>query len=149
MKLAHTITLSVFIRPGEPEDAIKKAMLSLVPLDLAKEKIKLVRTIAKANLTGQRDIVIYELVLEKERHTKKFLEFINAKLSALQKRELIEQDNRVDEDCLFYMRLDKKKLIDGEHVLTDSGDCFHIKMSVAAFPKHRSEALAVVKKIFG
>lgn len=148
MKMAHTITLSVFIRPGEDEESVRQALISLVPLELEKEKVNLRRTVAKANISGQSDIVIYEIVLEKERHTRQFIDFLKSRLSAGQKRELASQENRVDDECCFYMRLDKQKLLSGEYGLTDGGDCFHVRMSIAAYPKKREEALAVVRKIF-
>jgi hypothetical protein len=148
MKQAHTIALSVFAKPGENEQAIKDALLSLLPFGLEAEKLQLRRTVASASLPGQDDLVIYEIALDKERHTGKFLECLKEKLGEAQCRELASQENRVDENCFFYLRLDKQKLLEGKYALTDAGSCFHIKMSLAAFPKKREAALKVAKRIF-
>ncbi|MBI4439255.1 hypothetical protein HY640_04950 [Candidatus Woesearchaeota archaeon] len=46
-------------------------------------------------------------------------------------------------------RLDKERFLKGECVLTDGGSCFHIRISVAAFPKTRERAISSVKVMFG
>jgi len=47
------------------------------------------------------------------------------------------------------MRIDKDAWIDERKILfTDSGNCFHIKMSLAVFPKKKEAALQLVEKIF-
>jgi hypothetical protein len=145
MKLAHTITISVFVKKEEDEQKIKEAILKLVPFDLEKEKISLNKTVAE----GFSDkITIYELNLEKERHTTKEIDLLKNKLGQEQIKILASQENRVDDECVFYMRLDKNRLLEDKCVITDSGECFHIKMTIAAFPKKREEAIKVVKQIF-
>ena len=94
-------------------------------------------------------ITILELLVEKERHTKAFLEHFIADLSSDQKSVLLSQENRLDDECHFFIRLDKKSLLDGKLVITDSGDCFHIKMSIAAFPKKKEQARKVIEELFG
>ena len=144
MKFAHSIAISAFAKPGEDHARIKAALLLLIPFDIEKEKIKFRESSAEG---FESKIVIYEAVLEKERHTNKFIESLKEKLSADDLHRLAAQENRVDNDCYFYLRLDKPKLLLGEYALTDSGDCFHVKMSIAAFPKKREAALSVVRKM--
>ena len=61
---------------------------------------------------------------------------------------VVKQEDRLDEECNFFIRLDKEKLMNGECWITDSGDCYHIKISVAAFPKKKERAKQVVEQIF-
>ena len=145
MKLAHNVAIRVFLKPGE-EEACAKTLESLVPLDLGKEKI-LVRKSTAEGMAGGK-IMILGLVLEKDRHIRAFIESLLEHLSAEDKRELATQENRVDEECDFYLRLDKKGLLSGEWKLTGSGDCYHVRMSIAAYPKKRENALELVKKVF-
>jgi RNA binding exosome subunit len=42
----------------------------------------------------------------------------------------------------------KQKLLNNELWITDCGECFHIRISIAAFPKKKEVALEVIKKIF-
>ena len=47
------------------------------------------------------------------------------------------------------MRFDKDELIKNNNlVLTDKGNCFHVKISIAAFPKKRKIALENIHNIF-
>lgn len=146
MKLVHNIKISVFARPEEDEQQIKEHLLKLVPFDLEEQKITLRRS--KATGFSDRTIIIYELDLEKERHTNAFLDSLKEKLGDQQRALLVAQDNRLDDDLYFYLRLDKQKLHQGEYSLTDCGDCYHIRMSIAAFPSRREIAREVVRKIF-
>jgi len=146
MKLVHKIKISVFIRPEEDEQLIKEHLLRLMPFDLEEQKITLKR--CKATGFNERTIIIYELDLEKERHTNAFLESLREKLNDQQRAMLVAQENRLDDELFFYLRLDKQKLHQGEHWLTDSGDCYHICLSIAAFPSKRGVAQEIVRKIF-
>ncbi len=147
MKLLNAAEISVFAKPEEDADAIKRALLALVPLNLANEKIRLEETTALG--FSERKIKIFKLTLKKEKHTSAFLKHLLANLSEPQKKTLLEQaETRLDENLDFFLRLDKFSLLNNVFELTDSGSCFHIKLLVAAFPRHRNAALQVVKKIF-
>jgi RNA-binding protein len=153
MKAVHTVTITVFVRPGEDAASIEKALKSLSPFDLEKEKLRIERMGVQGSEVfdgvGYDNINILKLILDKERHTNRFIDLLKEKLPESDLRQLADQDNRVDEECCFYLRLDKKKLLGGEWALTDGGDCFHIKMTIAAFPKKREVALQTVRKMFG
>lgn len=144
MKRAHTVTLSVFVAPDEQEEPLIQQLKALIPFDLAEEKIALKRTVAAG--FNDRKIVILELVLSKERHTNAFLDHLAASLSGAQKQQLVEQTNRLDEHLDFFLRLRKGDL--PLLVLTDGGDCIHVRISLAAFPKKEEVARALVKEIF-
>ena len=148
MKLLHNVVVNVFVKYGEDLDLIKEKLLSLIPLDLEKEKLEVKDT--KAH--GFQDMPIHslEIHLEKERHTKAFLENLLEKLTRELKDVLLQQkESRLDEEHHFFIRLDKQKLLkDNEWFITDSGNCFHIKMLIAAFPANRENSLKVVEQIF-
>jgi len=161
MKLAHSIKVSVFIKttdksvesvsqdlqkPEEDEALIKDKFISLFPFSLDEEKIFLKRS--KARGFSQREIIIYEAELSKERHTNAFLKSLKEKLNEQQKEMLMRQENRLDDDCNFFLRLDKQSLLNNSFNITDCGDCYHIRISIAAFPKKKEAALEVMKKIF-
>ena len=146
MRLANHIKVSVFVKQEDDEAAVKKHLLALLPFGLEQEKIVLHRS--RASGFNQREIIILEIDLVKERHTKNFLEFLKKNLNEQQRSALVEQKNRLDDECNFFIRLDKKKLLAGEFWIIDSGDCYHIKINVAAFPKKRERAEEVVRQIF-
>lgn len=145
MKLAHNAVISVFVKEGEDKNRIRDKLLDIVPIDLEKEKI----TLGESTAEGfDKKIKIFEIRLEKERHVNLFLNELISKLNLDQKRMLIDQlDSRVDEECNFFVRLDKSRLLDGEYFVTDSGDCFHIRILVASYPAKKERAKEIVKKI--
>lgn len=145
MKHINSITISVFIKEDNAED-IKNTFLSLIPFSLEEEKIQLKES-TSTGLTNNT-ITVLEVKLEKTRHTKAFITNLKQNLGQEQINLLREQENRLDENCNFFLRLDKQDLLHSKYTLTDEGNCFHIKMSMAAFPKKRENALKVVKEIF-
>ena len=146
MKLAHNIKLSVFSYESDGEDTekIAKALSLLCPFDLKTEKLTINRTSAQG--FKERKIIILDITLSKERHTKKILQHLKDSLSEEHINLIKSQiDSRLDEELNFFIRLDKQKLIqDKEFYLTDSGNCFHIRMSIAAYPSNRENAMDVV-----
>lgn len=147
MKLAHNIAMSVFGDESDLQENLEKVFHSLLPVDFEKEKI----TLSKNNAEGvqNKKIVILELIIKKDRHIKEFLKNLNNLLTKDQKELLIKQsDSRLDNSLHFFLRLDKDKLLNNEPLLTDKGNCFHIKISLAVFPKKREKVLNILKDIF-
>ncbi len=146
MKALNNVVLSVFCKEEEDEKSIYACLLKLLPFDLDKEKIKIERRSALG--FNERKIVIYEARLEKERHTKEFTSKLLGNLKPEQKALLLRQvESRLDEEFNFFIRLDKPRFLEGEYFITDHGDCYHIRMCVAAFPKKREKALEVLKRV--
>lgn len=144
MKVAHNITVSVFVKEGEEIGQIRQSFLQMISLDLEKEKLKLKQTTAKGAENNKIEII--EIKLEKERHVNSFLDDLFSKFNDEQKELLTKQlDSRVDDECHFFIRLDKKRLLNKEYWVTDSGDCFHIKISIAAYPAKKENAIEAVK----
>lgn len=146
MKRAHQVVVSVFVNEGEDEAAIIAALRQLFPFGLAEERIALEQK--RAAGFNDRKIIIYEVRLAKERHTSAFLDALLGHLSSEQK-QLIRDELmlRIDDECSFFLRLDKAALLQGKHRITNGGDCFHIKMSIAAFPKRKESAMNVVQEM--
>lgn len=146
-KLANCIWISVFAKEEENAAEIEKFLKELVGLDIEKEKIKF--SCKTAIGFHERKIKIMEIVLEKNRHINEFLKNLASKFNQEQKELLARQaESRLDDDFNFFLRLDKEKLLCKECWITDTGNCYHLKMSIACFPKKRENALAVIKQIF-
>jgi RNA binding exosome subunit len=146
-KLAHNVKLSVFAREGE-EDPVKveSAMYDLIPFeDLEDEKLKIERTIA----TGAKDnrIFIFQLYLARNSQINRFLDFLKERLSHDQRELLISQaPTRLDEEMQFFIRIDKRKLMEEDRLwITDGGNCYHIKLTIAAYPANKENGLEIIK----
>ncbi|HYD02979.1 MAG TPA: RNA-binding domain-containing protein [Alphaproteobacteria bacterium] len=149
MKLLHNAKITLFVKPEDKTSLAdyEKIFKKLAPLDFEKEKLS-VKTEIVEGLEG-RKIKILSLELSKESHTNTFIKTLKD-LIGLEACKTIEgqKESRLDEELFFYIRLDRKKALENEFELTDSGECIHIKLSLAAFPKNKESALKLVEKIF-
>ena len=138
----------MFCTPEDEREMVYEGFLSLLPFDLEKEKIHVKQSTAKG--FHEREIKIFEVRLEKQHHINAFLKHLVAGLSKEQKGLLVRQaESRLDEGMCFYIRLDKEKLIREHRLwLTDRGGCYHLKLTLAPFPKRREQALDLVKEMF-
>lgn len=147
MKLIHHITITALIKTDENTQLTGETILEFLPEDLDKEKITIEETILKAEYGDT--LTKFSVKVSKDRHTKIIINKLKEILGEKQIQRLKEEENRVDEDGYFYLRLDKEKLEEkGEAVLTDKGNCFHFKIMVACFPKTREKAIEVSKLIW-
>lgn len=146
--LAHNICITVFCKPEDDIGFITEKLLFLVPFDIKKEKIKLKKRTAVG--FNNRKIIILEIYLKKESHTNLFLTDLVKKLTDEQKLLIKKQaESRLDDEFNLFLRLDKSRLINENKLwLTDKGDCYHIKIKIAAFPKKKEVALNIIDKIF-
>lgn len=148
MLLAESISLRVFVKIGENPQQIREMLLKLIPFDFEKEKIAL-----KPKRTmgfNQEEITIFELKLKKKKHTSIFLDLLKNHLSSESKNQLIETlEKRLDDECNFFVRLNKSKLLyNDQYELTTEGDCFHIKIDIAVFPKRKDNAIKEIQEFF-
>jgi len=147
MKLCHNIKASVFCKEDEDKEEMKQILTSLFPFDLEKEKIIIKEQ--KASGFNEKIIIIYEILLEKDRHINSFLESLNKNLSQEHKEMILNQiSSRLNKGLDFYIRLDKEKLKNKELKITDEGNCIHLRLNIAAFPKKKEKAEEIIRKIF-
>ncbi|HII17617.1 TPA: hypothetical protein HA361_06925 [Candidatus Woesearchaeota archaeon] len=148
MKLAHAILITVFAKEEESLAAVKEGLVALLAFDNPEnENIMIEQRIATG--FNERRISIFSTKLSKERHT---FQFIRRLIGLISKKDMArirkELESRVDEECNFFLRFEKGPWNEGRKlVLTDSGECYHIRMSVAAFPAKREVALAVLREL--
>jgi len=147
MRWIHRAIITALAKPEENAEEIKQGIIALVPFNLEEAKIKL--EVQNAESSKDRIIKIFTIILTKESHTNDFLQFLLDTLTEEQKKLLIAQaESRLDKELDFFIRIEKDKWVKERKImLTDEGYCFHIKLSLAAFPKKRQTALEVINKI--
>ena len=147
MKYAHSIKITVFSYEHENSETVLNAFLRFFPFDLEENKVFLKKNIAKG--FNEHKIVIFEIALTKHNLINQFLKNLFSNLDESQRNQISNQtESRLDENLDFFLRFDKDSWVnDKKLILTDSGKCFHIKMSIAAFPKKREVALNVIKDL--
>lgn len=148
MNIAHNVRIEVFAREEEKVD-VRDSLFEILPESAKKAmdegKLSFQEEVMKAKRREEADITIYRVYLERKRHVK---EFIDKLFSEIKDEEIKNKlCKRIDEDCKCYVRLDKKSLLENEYKLTFAGDCFHIKIALAAYPakKEKGEKLVCEK----
>lgn len=148
MKYAHLLKLTVFSRENKNEELVLDSLSKLFPFSL-ENKV----SVKKTSATGfnEKKIKIFEISLSKDSLINDFLENLVENLTEIQKGIIIKQaESRLDNGLDFFIRFDKDSWVkEKKLLLTDSGNCFHLKISIAAFPKKREVALKVIDGLFG
>lgn len=147
MKWAHRIEISVFVKQEEDVIVVENVLRSMIPFSLDVENIVL----KHQEVVGffNKKIHILSVVLQKTKHTSAFLQHLMEKLSPDIHTCIIKQvESRLDERFSLYLRFDKTLLEKGLYSLTDGGDCFHVKIDLAVFPKKREKAIEIVRQLF-
>jgi RNA binding exosome subunit len=147
MKYAHLIKLTVFSYEDEDKDSIFDSLLGFFPFNLESNEISVKKT--KAEGFNENKVEILNVMLAKTNLINQFLKGLLEKMDEGQKRTIFNQaESRLDKNLDFFMRFDKGEWINEKKLaLTDSGKCFHMKISIAAFPKKRELALKVIKDL--
>tara|TARA_Y100000034_G_C6873559_1_gene399155 strand:+ start:1140 stop:1571 length:432 start_codon:yes stop_codon:yes gene_type:complete len=134
--LAHKIIVSVFVKHDEDCDFILDKLKTFTG----------VKKVLKTEATGLEDnlIMILECLIDKKKDIETFFKTLSS-LPRKQKDILTQQlDSRLDIHNNFFIRLDKDKFLEDVFEVTDSGNCIHIKIVVAAFPKTKENAKKIV-----
>jgi RNA binding exosome subunit len=128
--------------------ALEALFWKYIPMDeetKKKEKVKVVSDPFIDSYHQKRYLIT--MSLDKQKHVTAFVKNLFSSFSKDQLMTLDKQaETRVDDECHFYIRLDKEPLLKNELVITDSGDCFHITLTVASYPHKQSVAIQTVKK---
>ena len=142
MIIAHHVAVTVFA--SGDEEATLLGLAKLFPFSMTDEKITIERQ--RAEGFRERIITVLRVRLAKQRQIRAFLEQLFSHLDLETLRRQLE--SRLDEHLDFFIRLDKPALISGDWQLTDGGDCYHLRISVAAFPHTREVAIGVLQNAF-
>ena len=146
MKQFHSIKLTVFVREDEDEQQIRQRLTALVPFDLEQGKLNVDREVATS--AEDKPIVILSLTLEKEKQATAFISWLCKALTREQKQLLLAQaPTRLDHGLNFFIRFDKQRWLDRELQITDSGKCFHCKLSLATYPAKWEKGLQMIQEL--
>ena len=139
-KLIHSIQVNVFETQEDAIQKIKDTYQKLLPLDFKKEHID----IDHEQLQGFNQKIIHSLTLKttKNKHNIILLQtFFKHLAPRIIKKIIDEIESRVNNEGHLYIRLDKPSLLSDSYKIIDHGDCFHIKIKLAAFPAKKENFL--------
>ncbi|MFT4313035.1 MAG: RNA-binding domain-containing protein [Candidatus Woesearchaeota archaeon] len=138
------VMIRIISKPEDTVDDIEEFLTHISCIDTKKEKVP----IQKDSFVNAREETqyIYTLILEKKRHVRKFTENFFQSLPIAAHQTLLEQiQERIDDECRFYLRLQKKSAFQHAYELTDSGDCVHFTFVVEAHPARKERAVGAVE----
>ena len=145
---ALPIALTIILSVGAERIASKKGIIRKLAAAETLGSATLVMTDKTGTLT-KADMQLVGVYTFEALSKDDYSESSITRLSAEQKELLrIQAESRIDHDLNFYLRLDKAKLLQGQYWITDEGDCFHIKISLAVFPKKLEKAIELAKEMF-
>ena len=132
MQLAfHWVRVQVFCYATERQELLEETLVELLGTDEFTEDVS----------EGEHGdtMLILEARLTKQREYNALFRKLGSDI-----REWIKEDveNRVDEDCVFYMRLDKQKAVRGEYEVAHHGDVISITGKIQSHPARKDVAEA-------
>ena len=132
MQLAfHWVRVQVFCYATERQELLEETLAELLGTDEFTEDVS----------EGEHGdtMLILEARLTKQREYNALFRKLGSDI-----REWIKEDveNRVDEDCVFYMHLDKQKAVRGEYEVAHHGDVISITGKIQSHPARKDVAEA-------
>ena len=129
----HWVRVQTFCYATEKRELLEETMTELLGTDEFQEEISEgehsnIMTILETRLTKQREFNSLFKKLGPE-----ICQWI-----------LDDIDNRIDEDCVFYMRLDKQKAVQGIYEVAHHGDVVAITGKVQSHPARKDVAVRVM-----
>ncbi len=132
MQLAfHWVRVQVFCYATERQELLEETLAELLGTDEFTEDVS----------EGEHGdtMLILEARLTKQREYNALFRKLGSDI-----REWIKEDveNRVDEGCVFYIRLDKQKAVQGEYEVAHHGDVISITGKIQSHPARKDVAEA-------
>lgn len=150
MKYAHAIRLRAIVSP-EREALVKEKMKELLglPLSVVEEEEDVSFDVDEAEDFSGNELRFVRTEYTKTRNTNRVLESLREGLSRGDREMIAGQMDRLSDDLEFHIRLDLDSFLDDVFIVTESGDCLHVRVKVAAYPAKRSKAERVVAEMLG
>jgi RNA binding exosome subunit len=139
MKVLHRVKIRGIVPPGDEEDFVDRVE-GLVD----EEDFSLDWERDEAEDFSGEELVFLRTSIEKTRRTNDVADAFRSGLSEGDRELLVSQRNRLDDNLEFYVRLDLDAFLDGLFVLTESGDCVHFTLKIAAYPAKKDAAYSKV-----
>lgn len=133
----HNMVFRTFCHATESEDKVRKALATITGSSEIRRR--------KAEGYHGNPIII----LESDLSGKKLKSFMGElKSSGILKRVLGTLDDRMDDECVLYLRFDKQKVYQGQLEIVEHEDVIASKLKLRVFPPKKDIALKELKEYF-
>jgi len=133
----HALSFRAFSQATEDEEKVSQA------IRFASGAEKVDRSFSEG-YHGNKIIILHAEV----KAAKKIREFFHRLRDDDLESILDTLEIRVDEDCTFFMRLDKQKAFLGELEMSETGDVISVSGKIKSYPKSRESAMLAAREFF-
>ncbi|WP_406659615.1 RNA-binding protein [Methanolobus sp. ZRKC3] len=151
--MIHYINLRVIAHSTEDLSRVRKALdYFLLNSAGASEDSNTDDAVEMLNVEGYygNPITILSAQITRKSDSKAIANFIRQKMHPDDVQRLrSEMPDRLDDDQVFHIRLDKQAAFQEIVKLTSSSDAITVKVKIATYPKNRQKAGLIVEELFG
>jgi hypothetical protein len=127
----HWLRIQVFCYATENEDLIHDTMVELLDNDEFDVEVC-------DSEHGNRMIILQQELKKQKEFVALFSKFPKKLIDAV----IDDIENRIDDDCVFYLRLNKQKAVQGEYAIAHHGDVISVTGKVVSHPARKEIAVA-------
>ncbi|MCD6493638.1 MAG: exosome subunit [Archaeoglobaceae archaeon] len=139
-KIEH-ITVSAVVYSTEDREKVGEAIATLFPFEF-----EILRSKAKGHYGNPLEFL--EVEIKKKREIKEFWENLVNLLKDQKEIILNTLEDRLDEQNVLHLRIDKQKAYLGKVELIDGGDAIVVKVKVVTYPAKREKVIEALKGMF-
>ncbi len=126
---------------------VDQASMTTMLASILPEKTQIVKEVLEPEDEGEvftHKLITLKAKLEKKK-AENLLNKIVCNLDDYDIKEVNEAlQSHMSDDCIFYIRLSKRELTDGNYVI-DSKDPVHLKFKIAAYPAKKENAIQMIE----
>ena len=127
----HWLRIQVFCYATENEDLIHDTMVELLDNDEFDVEVC-------DSEHGNRMIILQQELKKQKEFVALFSKFPKKLIDAV----IDDIENRIDNDCVIYLRLNKQKAVQGEYAIAHHGDVISVTGKVVSHPARKEIAVA-------
>lgn len=126
----HWLRIETFCYATEKEDLVSETFRQIAGTDEFQTDIS-------ESEHGNQMLILQHMITKQRDMDALFLRFGEE----LMRNFLDDMENRIDDDCVFYTRLDKQKAVQGTYAVAHHGDVISITGKVASNPAKKEVAM--------
>ncbi|RLI73714.1 exosome subunit [Archaeoglobales archaeon] len=134
------ITVSAVVYSTEDREKVGEAIATLFPFEF-----EILTTKAKGHYGNPLEFL--EVEIKKKKEIKEFWRNLINLLGDQKKIVLNTIEDKLDEQNVLHLRVDKQRAYLGEVKLTEGGDAIVVKVKVVAYPARREKVIEVIKSM--
>jgi RNA binding exosome subunit len=144
MPFVNRIEARAFARATEVSERVTASVQSIFP-----EHLKHNLVMSKTKAAGQSGdvILIITATLESQKDCDAVLDHILSQMDSTSHRAIERSlDNRLDDECIFFLRIDKQAAFLGNMKMTDEADVISVRFHFKQYPRcEREEVMLLIE----